>query len=80
VGEPSKGGLGLAIVTLALTLEIAAMVFVLFPAHSFRMEKPPGAEQAEKPKAPEGPQPPMPGDHIGCPARRRSSSSPTSRS
>jgi transglutaminase-like putative cysteine protease len=67
VGEPSRGGLWLAIVTLALTLEVAAVVFVLFPRNSFRMDKPPGTEQAEKPKEPEGPQPPLPGDHIGMP-------------
>jgi transglutaminase-like putative cysteine protease len=67
VGEPSRGGLGLAVVTLTLTLEVAAVVFVLFPRNSFRMDKPPGAEQAEKPRMPEGPQPPLPGDHIGMP-------------
>lgn len=67
VGEPSRGGAGLAIVTLFLTLEIAAVVFVLFPRGAFRMEKPPGPEKAEKTRAPEGPQPPGPGDHIGMP-------------
>jgi len=66
VGEPSRGGLGLTVVTLTLTLEVAAVVFVLFPRNSFRMDKP-SPEQAEKPKAPEGPQPPLPGDHIGMP-------------
>jgi transglutaminase-like putative cysteine protease len=57
VGEPSRGG---------LALEVAAVVFVVFPRNSFRMDKPP-AEQAEKPRSPEGPQPPLPGDHIGMP-------------
>lgn len=67
VGEPAQGGLGLTVVTLMLTLEIAAVVFVVFPRNSFRMEKPPGADQAEKPKAPERPQLPAPGEHIGMP-------------
>jgi transglutaminase-like putative cysteine protease len=67
VGEPPKGGTGLAIVAIMLTLEIAAVVFVVFPRGAFRMEKPPGADQSEKTKAPEGPQPPGPGDHIGMP-------------
>jgi transglutaminase-like putative cysteine protease len=67
VGEPSRGGFGLAVVTLMLTLEIAAVIFVLFPRGAFRMDKPPGLEQADKPKAPEGPQPPLPGDHVGMP-------------
>ncbi|MBI3856355.1 MAG: DUF3488 domain-containing protein, partial [Planctomycetes bacterium] len=67
LGEPSKGGVGLAFVTLFLTLEIAAVVFVVFPRGAFRMEKPPAPEQAEKPKNQEGPQPPGPGDHIGMP-------------
>jgi transglutaminase-like putative cysteine protease len=67
VGGPTKGGLGLAIVSIVLTLEVAAVVFVLFPRQSFRMDKSPGGEQAEKPKTPERPQPPMAGDHIGMP-------------
>jgi len=67
VGEPSKGGFGLGFVTILLILEVAAVVFVIFPRGAFRMEKPPGAEQAEKPKTPEGPQPPAPGEHIGMP-------------
>src|SRR5262249_52738431 len=68
VGEPSKGGAGLAFVTLVLTLEIAALVSVVFPRGAFRMEKAPGGgEQADKPKTPEGPQPPAPGEHIGMP-------------
>lgn len=67
VGEPSRGGYALAAVTLGLTLEVAAVVFILFPRGAFRMEKAPGPEQAERPRAPEGPQPPAPGDHIGMP-------------
>ena len=67
VGEPAKGGLGLTFVTLLLTMEVAAVVFVVFPRGAFRMEKASGAEQAEKPRSPEGPQPPAPGEHIGMP-------------
>ncbi|HEV3028424.1 MAG TPA: DUF3488 domain-containing protein, partial [Planctomycetota bacterium] len=67
VGEPAKGGLWLSIVTLALTLEVAAMVFVFFPRQSFRMEKTPGQEQPERASRPEQPQAPAPGEHVGMP-------------
>ncbi|HEV3028686.1 MAG TPA: DUF3488 and transglutaminase-like domain-containing protein, partial [Planctomycetota bacterium] len=52
---------------LALTLEVAALVFVVFPRQSFRMEKSPGPEQTERASRAEQPQAPMPGDHVGMP-------------
>jgi len=67
VGEPAKGGLWLSVVTLAITLEAAAVVFVLFPRQSFRMEKAPGPEAAERAGRQEQPQAPAPGEHIGMP-------------
>jgi len=67
VGDPGKGGLWLSVLSLALTLEVAAAVFVLFPRQSFRMEKAPGSDPAERAARPEQPQAPAPGDHIGMP-------------
>jgi len=67
VGEPAKGGFGLSLTTLGITLEVAAVVFVLFPRQSFRMEKTPGLETPEKTAKQELPQAPLPGDHVGMP-------------
>src|SRR5262249_57231178 len=46
IGEPSSGGWRLSIVTLALTLELAAGVFLGFPPQSLRMGKGPRTEPA----------------------------------
>lgn len=67
VGEPAKGGARLIAVTLLLTLEVAAVIFVVFPRAAFRMEKAPGADPADRPKVPEPLEPPVPGDHVGLP-------------
>ncbi len=67
VGGPTRGGLGLAAVTLLLTMEVGAVVFVVFPRQSFRMDKPPGSEPGEKAKVPDRPPTPLGGDHIGMP-------------
>src|SRR5258708_17363134 len=60
VGEPARGGLWLSVVTLALTLEVAAVVFLVFPRQSFRMEKAPGAELPARAPNPAQPQVPLP--------------------
>jgi transglutaminase-like putative cysteine protease len=67
VGEPGKGGLWLSVLTLGLTLEVAAVVFVVFPRQSFRMEKPPAPETAERAARVEQPQAPPMGEHVGMP-------------
>jgi len=67
LGEPSRGGFGLAAVSLGLVLEVAAVVFVLFPRQSFRMEKPPAPETAQTAKTGDLPLPPLPGEHVGMP-------------
>lgn len=67
LGEPSKGGLRLAVITLGLTIELACVVFVLFPRKSFRMEKPATPETAQKAPSPDLPMAPLPGEHIGMP-------------
>src|SRR5262249_28416060 len=67
IGEPSSGGWRLSIVTLALTLELAAVVFLVFPRQSFRMEKGPGTDPAEKTARHEMPQAPPPPRRTGMP-------------
>jgi transglutaminase-like putative cysteine protease len=67
VGDPGRGGIWLSLLTLALTLEVAAVVFVAFPRQSFRMEKAPGSEPAERTSRQEQPQAPLPGEHVGMP-------------
>jgi transglutaminase-like putative cysteine protease len=57
-GEHEKGGLGLALVTVLMILEVAAVVFLVFPRQSFRMEKPPEA------LLPDGTPRPPPGEPI----------------
>ncbi len=42
-GESEKGGIGLALVTVLMVLEVAAVVFLVFPRQSFRMESSPDA-------------------------------------
>ncbi len=67
IGEPPRGGLWLSVVTLAITLEIAAVVFIVFPRQSFRIEKAGGTETADRSPKPELPQTPLPGEHVGMP-------------
>jgi transglutaminase-like putative cysteine protease len=67
LGEPSRGGIGLAAVSLGLIIEVAAVVFVLFPRQSFRMEKSAATETGQKTATPDLPLPPLPGEHVGMP-------------
>ena len=67
IGDPGRGGLWLSILTLGITLEVAAVVFVVFPRQSFRMEKAPDPDPQERAARTEQPQAPLPGEHVGMP-------------
>jgi transglutaminase-like putative cysteine protease len=67
-GEAVKGGVGLALVTLLLSVEVGTVLFLVFPRSSFRSDKPPEtALQEKKPKPGDGPPVPSVGERIGLP-------------
>ncbi len=66
-GEAERGGLGLSFVTLLLAVEIGAVLFIAFPRHSFRSDKPADAAADRRGKPPEGPPVPSVNEKIGIP-------------
>jgi transglutaminase-like putative cysteine protease len=67
-GEAEKGGVGLAVATLVLSLEAGILLFLVFPRTSFKSEKPPEAAQADKKEKPLATAPmPSVGEKIGLP-------------
>jgi transglutaminase-like putative cysteine protease len=65
-GEAERGGLGLMAAMLAFAVEIAAVVFLVFPRSSFRGDPRP-ADAAPLPKLPEGAPVASGGGRIGVP-------------